>query len=361
MAHDAQFLYEIAVPKPETRQERAVWRRETRACMLASGQLTLDAYWKRLRAGRHPFTPTFTPRSRSLPRAARTNRALSTDPYLRPTPLCDCHAPEVLALADDFRARTRGDWEYANAIFDFAKDQIDLCFDLPAARGVAGTLRRGFGTCQDKLHVLVALARAGGIPARYCTIGIAPGGAGVQSLTGDHSGIFGIFTHVLNRFLASPQNDPRAKRVLSFVLMRLGKRRSALKSALASGALDPARARAAHLIVELRIGDVWVAADPVHGDADCAANNFPLPRFGYEPLAISRLVGMVVNGSSEAVPIGWKLYLLWVVNVLLVRGAFDHFNRFIEQERVRGREILEHVGREEFIQRRAHLYRRLRP
>ena len=359
MAHDAQFLCQVKIAKPASLRGRAAWVREAAACAFSSAQLTAEAYWTRLRKGHSPLSATLATRSQRLPKASLAGRPLSAEPWLRPTRSCDCHAPEVIALAEEFRARSSSDWEYASAIFDFASNQIDFCFDLPPRRGVVGTLQRRCGTCHEKLNVLVALARAGGIPSRYCTIGIAPGHLGVQALTHDDAGVFGILTQVPKRFIADAGGDPRAKRILSLFVSRFAQLRSALKDRVAEGTLDPGRTRSTHHLAELQIGGVWIAADPTNSDADCAAANLPLQRLGYEPIVLSKALGMIVTGRSEAIPVRRRVYLRWSVKVLMARGLFDHFNAFAQKERARGRQILAEVGVEAFMRRRAHLYRRV--
>lgn len=173
-------------------------------------QLTVEACWTRLRQGRGPFSPTLPARSRRpRSRASLDGGRLSPETYLRPTRNRDGNAPELVGLADEVRARTGSDWEYARAIFDLVRDEIDPCFDLSPGGGVVETLERGFGMCHDKLNVFIALARAGGIPARYCTIGLGPGREGVVSLTmPDHSATLDVLSEPSRWFLAE-KNDPR--------------------------------------------------------------------------------------------------------------------------------------------------------
>ena len=100
--------------------------------------------------------PTFSPDMRVT---------TSRDPYLRPTRLCDCRAPEVVALAHELGAYRLDDQAYAEAAFHFAKERMVL--EIAPIDGVAATLRRGTGTCFQLITVFIALCRAAGIPARY--------------------------------------------------------------------------------------------------------------------------------------------------------------------------------------------------
>jgi hypothetical protein len=91
--------------------------------------------------------------------------------YLRPTRYCNPRAPEVVAVAHSLGALQKPDMEYAQAAFEFAKEQMTL--EIAPIDSVEASLRRGTGTCFDLIGVFIALCRAAGIPARYK---IYPGG-----------------------------------------------------------------------------------------------------------------------------------------------------------------------------------------
>jgi transglutaminase-like putative cysteine protease len=57
--------------------------------------------------------------------------------------------------------------EKATNIFNWVRDQLDYSFYYNTKRGAVGTLRDGRGNCVDLSHIMVALSRAAGIPARY--------------------------------------------------------------------------------------------------------------------------------------------------------------------------------------------------
>jgi transglutaminase-like putative cysteine protease len=90
--------------------------------------------------------------------------------YLKYTEIIDC---DTGAIGDKARAVTRGletDRERAVALFYFVRDEIRhnpyAPTQAPADHKASVTLRRGSGQCQHKSALLVALARAAGIPAR---------------------------------------------------------------------------------------------------------------------------------------------------------------------------------------------------
>jgi hypothetical protein len=95
----------------------------------------------------------------------------SHERYLRPTRYCNPRELEVVALAHSLGAFQKPDLEYAQAAFEFAKEQMTL--EIAPIDSVEASLRRGTGTCFDLIGVFIALCRAAGIPARYK---IYPGG-----------------------------------------------------------------------------------------------------------------------------------------------------------------------------------------
>jgi hypothetical protein len=106
------------------------------------------------------------PRRYEVPAYAEGMRVCrSNERYLRPTRYCNPRAPEVVALAHSLGAYRKPDLQYAQAAFEFAKEQLTL--EIAPIDSVEASLRRGTGTCFDLISVFIALCRAAGIPARY--------------------------------------------------------------------------------------------------------------------------------------------------------------------------------------------------
>ena len=57
--------------------------------------------------------------------------------------------------------------EKATNIFNWVRDCVNYSFYYNTKRGAIGTLKSRTGNCVDLSHIMVALARAAGIPARY--------------------------------------------------------------------------------------------------------------------------------------------------------------------------------------------------
>jgi len=93
------------------------------------------------------------------------------DPYLLPCPGADSQDPRVRSLAVEITRRVAGEPERASALFQWVRDTIRYIPYAPFAAledyEPARTLDRGYGFCTQKSALLVALARASGIPARF--------------------------------------------------------------------------------------------------------------------------------------------------------------------------------------------------
>lgn len=303
--------------------------------------LTPQAYWRRLREGRGLLSPTLYERQRTLTRAHLDGRILSHEPYLRPTPHCDAHAPEVIALADEFRQRATDDWDYARKLYDFVRNEIAYALEPTSGFQVVTTLRTGCGGCLDKLNVFVALARAGGIPARYCTVG---------NVTALEQSKERPRLELANRLLKDMEGERAwSLRKLSRSLSRLISR---VEQKVEAGQSFEMRF---HPMAELKIGEFWIPADVTWSDAEAAAQGLPLPRFGYDPLVLRRYRGSVLS-RSEGAPIGKAYWGVRCVLCLLARGLVDHLNQTFEGLRAQGRQILAEMGQDEYIRRLRRFY-----
>ena len=55
----------------------------------------------------------------------------------------------------------------ARAIYNYVRDQISYSFYYDTRYGALGTLHAKTGNCVDQAHLVIALYRAAGLPARY--------------------------------------------------------------------------------------------------------------------------------------------------------------------------------------------------
>ncbi len=94
-----------------------------------------------------------------------------TDAYLLPCPGVDSQGPRIRSLAAEITRGIAGDSERASALFNWVRDTVRYIPYAPFAAledyEPTRTLDRGYGFCTQKSALLVALARASGIPARF--------------------------------------------------------------------------------------------------------------------------------------------------------------------------------------------------
>lgn len=218
--------------------------------------------------------------------------------YLRPTHLCDSHAPEIVAMADELGASDLPDREYAEAVFDFVKNNIKLAF-VPLD-GAVETLRRGSGTCLHQLSLFAALCRAGGLSARYRLYSLAL----VESMYDNMIGASRVVQHWYDAFG-------------SFML---------------------------HGTAEALLDGEWVTADPTFTPEYEAAMGVPLAKFGDDPTGMWNYpvedTVMVLEGLPYGAGAGWNFL------VSIFKGEVLKINVSVEKARQRGREQLEELGLE---------------
>jgi transglutaminase-like putative cysteine protease len=87
--------------------------------------------------------------------------------YLAATANCQVTNSQIKALAASITAGKTTTYAKAVAIFNWVRDNIGYSFYYNTKYGATGTLSRKTGNCVDTSHLLIALTRAAGIPAKY--------------------------------------------------------------------------------------------------------------------------------------------------------------------------------------------------
>ncbi|MGB9844470.1 MAG: pseudomurein-binding repeat-containing protein [Methanothermobacter tenebrarum] len=87
--------------------------------------------------------------------------------YLVATANCQVNDPSIRSLAAQLTAGLTSEWDKAKAVFNWVRDKISYSFYYNTRYGAVGTLKYRTGNCCDHAHLVVALARAAGMPARY--------------------------------------------------------------------------------------------------------------------------------------------------------------------------------------------------
>lgn len=228
---------------------------------------------------------------------------VSDEKYLRPTRFCECDSLEIRAIAKKLGAYEKEPLEYAKSIFYFVKNQKYLVFKPMV--GALGVLKSKGGVCLDQMHLLIALARAGGIKARYRLYALAP----TQEM-------FDIMI----------KEDPIIRETYEML-----------------GFLD-----SLHGCAELYIDGEWFQLDPTFSDELEAGMGIPIVEFGEEPAWRVRIPERDI--VFEGFPIFFRNLL--VSMALILRDTADKVNKKLDEARERGRKILEEIGKEEYNKRK---------
>jgi transglutaminase-like putative cysteine protease len=89
--------------------------------------------------------------------------------YLAPQKKIESNHPEILALATELRSAAAEDRQFVDAVYHAVKKRLKPQGFGTANRGALYALRQGRGDCTEYAALIVALARAGGVPARINT------------------------------------------------------------------------------------------------------------------------------------------------------------------------------------------------
>jgi transglutaminase-like putative cysteine protease len=87
--------------------------------------------------------------------------------YLIATSHCQSNSPTIKALAAKITGTSTSNYTKAVKIFNWVRDHISYSFYYNTRYGALGTLQTRSANCADTAHLMVALTRAAGIPARY--------------------------------------------------------------------------------------------------------------------------------------------------------------------------------------------------
>jgi len=87
--------------------------------------------------------------------------------YLQPTANSQSSNPTIKAYAAKITSGKTSSYSKAAAIFNWVRDHISYSFYYNTKYGALGTLKSRSANCVDTSHLMVALERAAGLPARY--------------------------------------------------------------------------------------------------------------------------------------------------------------------------------------------------
>lgn len=87
--------------------------------------------------------------------------------YLDATSNCQANSQTIKSLAASITSGKTSVIDKATAIFNWVRDHISYSFYYDTQKGALGTLNARTGNCVDTAHLVVALERAAGNPAKY--------------------------------------------------------------------------------------------------------------------------------------------------------------------------------------------------
>jgi len=227
---------------------------------------------------------------------------IRNEKYLRPTRLCPCDDKNIRALARKLGAGKVDEEEYAKRIYYFVKNQKFLIFKPMG--GAIGTMKSRGGVCLDQMSLLIALARAAGIRARYRLYAFEPVDELVDTMLRDNPVL--METYQMLGFLDS-----------------------------------------LHGCAELYINGKWIQLDPTFSDYLEAGMGLPVSNFNEPPAWGVRIPERDI--VLEGLPVGLNFSL--VTLALVLRDIVDEVNAKLDGLREKGRKILEEIGVEEYNRR----------
>jgi transglutaminase-like putative cysteine protease len=97
----------------------------------------------------------------------KTVSSTSFAKYLVATSHCQSTSSTIKVLAKKITGNSTSKYTKAVKIFNWVRDHISYSFYYDTKYGALGTLNKKSANCVDTAHLMIALQRAAGIPARY--------------------------------------------------------------------------------------------------------------------------------------------------------------------------------------------------
>ena len=117
---------------------------------------------------RLPNTVSVTPWTGSTNTSTNTTTYGSDmQKYLQPTAYCPSTSSTITTLAASITSGLTSNYAKANAIFNWVSNNLSYSFYYNSVKGALGALSSKKANCCDTSHLVVALSRAAGLPARY--------------------------------------------------------------------------------------------------------------------------------------------------------------------------------------------------
>ena len=123
--------------------------------------------------------------------------------YLSSTKNCQVKNKDIQDLAKTLTSKLKTDYEKGKKLFNWVRDNIQYKKYRNTLRGAVNTLKTKKGNCVDQSHLLIALSRASGIPARYVK------GGGCKFTSGYVSGHIWTQLYINKKWVVADTTSPR--------------------------------------------------------------------------------------------------------------------------------------------------------
>ncbi len=120
-----------------------------------------------LSGNKYVYKGKITFKTSSATVSASSTTSSSLQKYLTSTANCQVTNSQIKAMAAKLTKGQTTTYAKAAAIYKWVRDKLGHSFYYNTKYGAAGTLSKMTGNCCDTAHLLIALERASGIPARY--------------------------------------------------------------------------------------------------------------------------------------------------------------------------------------------------
>ena len=135
-----------------------------------SAKNTTKATTKKTTASTAKTNATKTSISKAKTKTVSSTKASiseSLKKYLTSSKNCQVKNKAIQDLAKTLTSKLKSDYEKGKKLFNWVRDNIQYKKYRNTLRGAVKTLQTKKGNCVDQSHLLIALSRAAGIPARY--------------------------------------------------------------------------------------------------------------------------------------------------------------------------------------------------
>lgn len=89
------------------------------------------------------------------------------NPHLRQTETLDIDSPAITRLVEERGWKSLPESERIGSIYDFVRDEIAFGYNESDGLSASQVLADGYGQCNTKTNLLMALLRAAGVPCRF--------------------------------------------------------------------------------------------------------------------------------------------------------------------------------------------------